>query len=40
MYQWVECSEGAKGEGRDVLFFRNRNGLGVPPAKTRTDYVG
>lgn len=31
--QWVEPSEGAKGEGKGVLFFRNRNGFGVPPAK-------
>lgn len=31
--QWVEPSEGAKGEGQGVLFYRNRNGLGVPPAK-------
>lgn len=30
MCQWVERSEGSD-EG--VLFFRNRNGLGVPPAK-------
>jgi len=30
--QWVEPSEGAKGEGKDVLFFRNRMGVGVPPA--------
>lgn len=31
--QWVEPSEGAKGEGKGVLFFRNRNGLGVKPTK-------
>ncbi|EME47896.1 hypothetical protein DOTSEDRAFT_122556 [Dothistroma septosporum NZE10] len=31
--QWVEPNEGAKGESSKVLFFRNRNGLGVPPAK-------
>ncbi|KAK8247161.1 fatty acid desaturase-domain-containing protein [Phyllosticta capitalensis] len=31
--QWVEPSEGAQGEGKGVLFFRNRNGLGVAPAK-------
>jgi len=31
--QWVEPSEGAKGEGKGVLFYRNRNGLGVPPQK-------
>lgn len=29
--QWVEPSEGAVGEGQGVYFFRNRNGLGVPP---------
>lgn len=31
MCQWVEPSEGAQGEGKGVLFFRNRNGLGTPP---------
>ena len=31
--QWVEESEGAVGEGREVVFFRNRNGLGVRPGK-------
>lgn len=31
--QWVEPSEGAEGEGKGVLFFRNRNGYGVPPSK-------
>jgi omega-6 fatty acid desaturase (delta-12 desaturase) len=31
--QWVEPSEGAKGEGKGVLFYRNHNGLGVPPMK-------
>lgn len=31
--QWVEPSEGAQGEGKGVLFFRNRNGNGVPPMK-------
>ncbi|KAF8243415.1 hypothetical protein K440DRAFT_561840 [Wilcoxina mikolae CBS 423.85] len=29
--QWVEESEGAEGEAKGVLFFRNRNGLGVRP---------
>ncbi|CCX05374.1 fatty acid desaturase-domain-containing protein [Pyronema domesticum] len=29
--QWVEPSDGAEGEGKGVLFFRNRNGLGVKP---------
>ncbi|WPH04142.1 putative fatty acid desaturase domain-containing protein [Acrodontium crateriforme] len=31
--QWVEPNEGATGEQANVLFFRNRNGLGLPPAK-------
>jgi omega-6 fatty acid desaturase (delta-12 desaturase) len=31
--QWVEPTEGATGEAKGVFFFRNRNGLGVPPAK-------
>ncbi|KAF1965846.1 delta(12) fatty acid desaturas-like protein [Bimuria novae-zelandiae CBS 107.79] len=30
---WVEPSEGAQGEGKGVLFFRNRNGLGTKPMK-------
>ncbi|KAI0391112.1 fatty acid desaturase-domain-containing protein [Xylariaceae sp. FL0594] len=30
---WVEPSEGAQGEGKGVLFFRNTNGLGVKPMK-------
>jgi len=29
--QWVEPSEGAIGEGKGVLFYRNRNGLGTKP---------
>lgn len=29
--QWIEPSEGAEGEGKGVLFYRNRNGLGLPP---------
>jgi len=32
--QWVEPCVGAEGEGKGVLFFRNSNGLGVPPMKT------
>jgi omega-6 fatty acid desaturase (delta-12 desaturase) len=28
---WVEPNEGATGENKGVLFFRNRNGLGMPP---------
>ena len=30
---WVEPVEGAKGDSANVLFYRNRNGLGVAPAK-------
>lgn len=37
MCQWVEPSEGAKGEGKGVLFFRNHNGLGVKPAVIRPE---
>jgi omega-6 fatty acid desaturase (delta-12 desaturase) len=36
MCQWVEPSEGATGEGKGVLFFRNRNGLGTAPVKMAT----
>ena len=31
MCQWVEPTDGAEGNAAHVLFFRNRNGLGVPP---------
>lgn len=31
--EWVEPLEGATGEDAGVFFYRNRNGLGVPPAK-------
>lgn len=31
--QWIEHCEGTEGENKGVLFFRNRNGLGVPPKK-------
>lgn len=30
---WIEPIEGAEGEEQGVLFFRNRNGLGLPPMK-------
>ncbi|KAI9368853.1 fatty acid desaturase-domain-containing protein [Aspergillus egyptiacus] len=30
---WVEPSEGTKGENAGVLFYRNTNGIGVPPMK-------
>jgi omega-6 fatty acid desaturase (delta-12 desaturase) len=33
MCQWVEPSEGAKGEGKGILFFRNHNGFGPKPLK-------
>ncbi|KAI9849405.1 MAG: Oleate hydroxylase fah12 [Thelocarpon superellum] len=35
MCQWVEPVEGADGEAKGVLFFRNRNGLGLPPRKVK-----
>ncbi|KAI5778479.1 fatty acid desaturase-domain-containing protein [Geopyxis carbonaria] len=35
--QWVEPTEGAAGEAAGVMFFRNQNGLGVPPAKLRVE---
>lgn len=31
MCHWVEHSAEAKGPGKGVLFFRNRNGLGTKP---------
>lgn len=31
--QWVEPSAEATGSGKNILFFRNRNGLGTQPAK-------
>ncbi|KAI0600320.1 fatty acid desaturase [Biscogniauxia sp. FL1348] len=37
MCQWVEPSEGAKGEGKGVLFFRNSNGLGTKPMKMESQ---
>ncbi|PLN84279.1 oleate delta-12 desaturase [Aspergillus taichungensis] len=30
---FVEPNEGAEGEGKGVLFYRNTNGIGLPPAK-------
>lgn len=30
---WVEPSANATGDGQSVLFYRNRNGAGVPPVK-------
>ncbi|KAI4869190.1 Delta(12) fatty acid desaturase [Hypoxylon rubiginosum] len=40
MCQWVEPNEGAKGEGKGVLFFRNTNGLGMKPAKVSPPRKG
>ena len=31
--RWVEPSEGAQGEGKGVLFFRNNNKNCIPPVK-------
>jgi len=31
--QWVEPNANTSGQDAQVMFFRNRNGLGVPPAK-------
>jgi omega-6 fatty acid desaturase / acyl-lipid omega-6 desaturase (Delta-12 desaturase) len=36
--QWVEPSEGARGEGKGVVFYRNRNGLGTAPSKLTDRY--
>ena len=33
MCNWIEPTEGAEGEAKTVLFFRNRNGLGMAPAQ-------
>ncbi|KAI1173640.1 fatty acid desaturase-domain-containing protein [Nemania sp. FL0916] len=33
MCHWVEPSEGAEGEGKGIMFFRNTNGLGTKPLK-------
>jgi omega-6 fatty acid desaturase (delta-12 desaturase) len=33
MCQWIEPNENAQGESKGVMFYRNRNGLGAPPAK-------
>lgn len=33
MCQWIEPNENAQGESKHVMFYRNRNGLGAPPAK-------
>lgn len=36
-YTWVEPSECAVGQGKDVLFFRNRIGVGIKPAQTKVE---
>lgn len=33
---WIEPNEAAEGEGKGVLFYRNRNGLGLPPMVQQT----
>lgn len=33
--QWVEPSKDAQGAGRDILFYRNRRGLGPAPIDLR-----
>ncbi|KAH8698382.1 oleate delta-12 desaturase [Talaromyces proteolyticus] len=33
MCQWIEPNTDAQGESKGVLFYRNRNGLGLAPAK-------
>lgn len=38
--QWVEPNAGATGEHAKVLFYRNRNGLGMSPAKMENTVVG
>lgn len=38
--QWVEPSEGAKGEGKGILFYRNHNNIGVKPAKIQPTSGG
>ena len=37
MCQWVEPTEGAKGDAKHVLFYRNINGLGVSPARISSN---
>lgn len=32
---WVELTEGAVGVGRDVLFYRNRIGVGIRPIELK-----
>ncbi|MCJ1445623.1 MAG: Oleate hydroxylase fah12 [Stictis urceolatum] len=35
--QWVEPNEGAQGQDKNVLFFRNRNSIGVKPTVLRAS---
>lgn len=37
MCQWVEPSAEAEGAGKGILFYRNRNGLGTPPATLKAQ---
>ena len=37
MCHWVEPNEGVEGDAKHVLFFRNKNGLGLPPAVVTTS---
>lgn len=39
--QWVEPNDGAEGDAKNVLFYRNRNGHGVTPNKIepKKNYV-
>ncbi|KAI9661926.1 MAG: hypothetical protein M1821_009166 [Bathelium mastoideum] len=35
---WVEPNAGSEGEGKGVFFFKNKNGLGMPPA-SKEEYL-
>jgi omega-6 fatty acid desaturase (delta-12 desaturase) len=37
MCQWVEPSEGAVGNGKGVLFFRNHNNIGTKPMSMKPE---
>jgi omega-6 fatty acid desaturase / acyl-lipid omega-6 desaturase (Delta-12 desaturase) len=37
MCHWVEPSRGAEGPNKDILFFRNRNGLGEKPLPLKEE---
>ncbi|KAK3112127.1 hypothetical protein LTR53_011912 [Teratosphaeriaceae sp. CCFEE 6253] len=38
--QWVEANQDATGDAKNVLFYRNRNGFGMPPAKLEKSSTG